>query len=406
LASFSFRIGPDMEAPIINHTPIEYVSIYAKQISINAFVFDNIGISKAELYYRKNGGVIDTLDMAPKQIANKYQGVIIPELLNAGDYYEYQVVATDQSQNANTTRTPEAGYFRFDVKNSIIYDFEFESSFQTITTGDWQWGIPTSGPNTAHSGSRLWATNLSDNYNDRTESILEIPEISLAGQDSAKLIFWHWYQNEYSSVTFWDGGNIKFSVDNGVFQVITPRDGYDGIIDNFNTFLGGEPCFGGPATNGNFWHQEVVDLTPYVDHSIRIRFHFASDEAVTEPGWYLDDVEIELSQPTEVVENNIAGQLPNNFELGQNFPNPFNPDTKIQYSLAQAGEVRLDIFNLLGEKVATLVNENQNAGFHFVLWQGKDDRNNNVSSGVYFYRLMINEKIFNHSFTRKMVKLQ
>ncbi len=400
---FAFSIGPP---PVIDHNQIEYVSVYAQQIAINAFVFDNSGISKVELHYRKNGGALDTLAMSPIQTPDAYQGVIIPDLLNVGDYYEYQIVAVDQSQNANKTRIPEAGYFRFYVKNSIIYDFEFESSFQTITAGDWEWGTPTSGPNAAHSGSKLWATNLSGNYSDVTESILEIPEISLAGLDSAKLIFWHWYQNEYSSETFWDGGNIKISVDNGDFEVVTPQGGYDGIIDNFNTFLGGEPCFGGPAANGNFWHQEVIDLTPYVDHSIKIRFHFASDEAVTEPGWYIDDVEIELHQQTEVAENHLAGQLPITFELGQNFPNPFNPETKMQYSLAQAGEVRLEVFNLLGEKVATLVNEKQNAGFHSILWQGKDDRNNNVSSGVYFYRLIIKGKDFNHSFNRKMVKLQ
>jgi hypothetical protein len=406
MAVFAFSIGPDMEPPAIEHNPIEYVSIYAQQIAINVFVFDNIGVSKVELHYRKNGGGINTLDMAPTQVTNEYQGVIIPDQLNHGDYYEYQVVAVDQSQNANKTSIPEAGYFRFNVKNSIIYDFEFESSFQTITEGDWQWGDPASGPNSAYSGSKLWATKLNGNYGDLTESILETPEISLADKDSAKLIFWHWYQNEYSSETFWDGGNIKISVDNNDFQVAEPEDGYDGVIDFFNTFLGGEPCFGGVATNGNFWHQEIVNLTPYINHTIKLRFHFASDEAVNDLGWYVDDVEIEFEKLTAVADHQLPVPLPTTFELDQNYPNPFNPETRIQYRLAKAGEVTLEIFNLLGEKVTTLVNEKQKAGAYFTSWQGKDKLGNEATSGVYFYRLMIKDKNFNHSFTRKMVKLQ
>lgn len=406
MAVFAFSIGPDIEPPTIEHKPIEYVSVYVQKIAINVGVFDNIGVSKVELNYRKNGGVIDTLDMAATQITNEYQGVIIPDQLTIGDYYEYQIVAVDQSQNANTTLIPEAGYFSFYVKNSIIYDFEFEASFQTITVGDWQWGTPTSGPSAAHSGSKLWATNLGGNYNDRTESILDIPEISLADKDSAKLIFWHWYQNEYSSEKFWDGGNIKISVDNHAFPVIAPQDGYDGIIDNFNTFLGGEPCFGGPATNGNFWHQEIVDLSPYANHSIKIRFHFGTDEAVNDLGWYIDDVEIEFKQPTKFARNDADSFMPTAFEFKQNYPNPFNPVTQIQYQLAQAGEVRLEIFNLLGRKVMTLVNENQSAGVYSLSWNGKDLAGNEVASGIFICRLSVKGKNFNESFSKKMVKLQ
>jgi len=406
MAVFALSMGADMEPPAIEHKPIEYVSVYAQQIAINVFVFDNFGVSKVELHYRKNGGAIDTLNMAPTQVANEYQGVIIPDQLTFGDYYEYQIVAVDQSQNANETRIPEAGYLRFYVKNSIIYDFEFEASFQTITAGDWQWGIPTSGPNSAHSGSKLWATNLCGNYNDMTESILEIPEISLADKDSAKLFFWHWYQNEYSENTFWDGGNVKISVDGTSFEIVEPGDGYDGVIANFNTFLGDEPCFGGLACNGNFWHQETIDLTPYVGHSVKIRFHFASDEAVNEPGWYIDNVEIEFVALTAVEDNDLANALPADFELSQNYPNPFNPETRIKYSLAQPGDVTLEIFNLLGQKVKALVKEKQAAGNYTVSWQGNDEFNNEVTSGVYFYRLIVTGKDFDKIFVKKTVKLK
>jgi hypothetical protein len=75
--------------------------------------------------------------------------------------------------------------------------------------------------------------------------------------------------------------------------------------------------------------------------------------------------------------------VPGKFELSQNYPNPFNPSTKISYTLAAKGMTRLSVFDLLGREVAVLVNEVQNAGSHDVTFIP-----NNLSSGVYFYKLM------------------
>ncbi len=406
LTTFSFKIGADLEAPKINITPLVYASAFKTQYPISAFVTDNIGISSVNLLQLKKDGRTDTLSMSLTSVPDLYQGILIPEDVMVGDTIKYQILAIDNSKNSNTTLMPPTGFFQFYLKNSIIYDFELEPTLQLMTEGDWQWGIPTTGPNSAHSGTKVWATNLVGNYNDFTESTLEIPEISLAGKDSAKLIFWHWYQNEYSENTFWDGGNVKVSVDTGGFQIVTPADGYDGVIDLFNTFLGGEPCFGGLASNGNFWHQETIDLTPYANHSIKVRFHFATDEAINDFGWYIDDVEIEFKQATGLSNNDLPGNLPSTFELKQNYPNPFNPATQIQYHLAQAGEVKLEIYNLLGKKVITLVNEKQSAGAYSLSWKGNDQAGNHVASGVYLYRLAVKGKNFNYAFSRKMVKLQ
>jgi hypothetical protein len=79
--------------------------------------------------------------------------------------------------------------------------------------------------------------------------------------------------------------------------------------------------------------------------------------------------------------------LPNNFELGQNYPNPFNPETMIRYYLPKPSTTRLIVYNLIGQKVTTLVNQEQPAGLHSIQWNGNDDAGRNVSSGVYFIRL-------------------
>ena len=77
-----------------------------------------------------------------------------------------------------------------------------------------------------------------------------------------------------------------------------------------------------------------------------------------------------------------TSQIPNHFALEQNYPNPFNPSTTIEFSLARSGYVSLQVFNILGEEVAMLVNEELNVGTYTTQWDASG-----VTSGVYFYQL-------------------
>jgi hypothetical protein len=83
--------------------------------------------------------------------------------------------------------------------------------------------------------------------------------------------------------------------------------------------------------------------------------------------------------------------VPYQFTLHQNYPNPFNPETKIEYELAERSEVRLEIYNILGQKVRTLVNAAQTAGRYSVEWDGRDQNGKPVASAVYVYRLEAGE---------------
>ncbi|KPL03865.1 MAG: hypothetical protein AMJ90_02850 [candidate division Zixibacteria bacterium SM23_73_2] len=97
-----------------------------------------------------------------------------------------------------------------------------------------------------------------------------------------------------------------------------------------------------------------------------------------------------ISQTVDTPEKEESPEL-KKFELYPNYPNPFNPTTTIEYSLAQNSWVNLSIYNLLGQKVKTLINEYQNKGPKTVRWDGKDEYGETLSSGVYFCRLRAEE---------------
>lgn len=88
---------------------------------------------------------------------------------------------------------------------------------------------------------------------------------------------------------------------------------------------------------------------------------------------------------------------PRRFEVSQNYPNPFNPITRISFSIPEAGDVTLEVFNIRGQKVATLVDGTLRGGDHIAIWNASG-----VSSGVYFYRLTTGDAVV----TKKMVLLK
>ncbi len=105
--------------------------------------------------------------------------------------------------------------------------------------------------------------------------------------------------------------------------------------------------------------------------------------------------------PTGVIDIN-PGQRPTRYSLSQNYPNPFNANTQISFALPKAGRTTLEVFNILGQKVNSLVDEYMSAGNKIVTWDGRDASGREVPSGIYFYRLR------SESFlqTKKMLMIQ
>ncbi len=259
----------------------------------------------------------------------------------------------------------------------------FESSNGGYTgAGQWQWGIPTGpGPGGAYSGQKCWATNLSGYYGTFQWMNLDSPVYDdFSDADTLLLSFHHWYWiHKYD-----DGGNVQVFYD-GSWHIVEPVAGYD-----FNRIpiLEAGPGFTG-ASDG--WEDEVFNLTPYIGPSLRVRFRFASDNAGTGPGWYIDDVALDSeanSQAIELFPENPADRAQaTQLMLLRPVPNPSPADTRIALRLPEEGAATLSVLDASGRRVRLLYRGTLPAGDQEIRWDGCDDAGARLAAGVYFLRL-------------------
>ncbi len=109
---------------------------------------------------------------------------------------------------------------------------------------------------------------------------------------------------------------------------------------------------------------------------------------------------VKVDYPTGV--DQFAKQLPEEFLLSQNFPNPFNMETTIEYQLPHSCHVELKIFNLLGQEVRTLIQQKKEAGYFRMNWDGTDNNGRFVNTGIYIVIFQVS----NFAQTRKLIVLK
>ncbi|MBM4403804.1 MAG: choice-of-anchor J domain-containing protein [Candidatus Cloacimonetes bacterium] len=143
----------------------------------------------------------------------------------------------------------------------------------------------------------------------------------------------------------------------------------------------------------------TIPLTAYAGQNIKLAWH-----AVDGPGndglwyvWFIDQVKVEGVVSNEDVTSPVIQT-----ELQGNYPNPFNPETTIRYSVKEATPVTIEIYNVKGQLVRTLVNEAKASGSYSNVWNGMDNNGHSVSSGVYFYKM----KAGSYSSTKKMILMK
>jgi hypothetical protein len=95
--------------------------------------------------------------------------------------------------------------------------------------------------------------------------------------------------------------------------------------------------------------------------------------------------------------------IPASYSLNQNYPNPFNPTTTISFSLPESGPTKLDVYDVLGKHVTTLLDENMGSGNFRVVWDGADKSGMKVATGMYIYRLVSGD---NFTAVKKMLMVK
>lgn len=161
------------------------------------------------------------------------------------------------------------------------------------------------------------------------------------------------------------------------------------LINSNNIFAGGTISGGGfyvSTDNGLSWVNKSAGINIVTSLSISNNYFFVG----TDGGGVLRRPINELLGIEK-----ISGTIPENYILNQNFPNPFNPTTKIRFQISKSVDVSLEVYDVLGRKISTLLSENLKPGEYETEWNG-----NEFPNGVYFYRLTADEKIIE---TKKMV---
>ncbi|MCU7492040.1 MAG: T9SS type A sorting domain-containing protein [Ignavibacteria bacterium] len=149
-----------------------------------------------------------------------------------------------------------------------------------------------------------------------------------------------------------------------------------------------------PGANSDVFNLNPKDSLASGSYNCMITSGIAKDLAI-----YSRPVNVVIGEMTAVLKDI---EVPKVFELHQNFPNPFNPSTRISYDIPKEGRVVLKIYSMDGREVATIVDEYEQAGRKTAIWNGRDSRGSQVSSGMYFYKLQSGGEIK----TRKMMLLK
>ncbi|MBC8193406.1 MAG: choice-of-anchor J domain-containing protein, partial [FCB group bacterium] len=129
----------------------------------------------------------------------------------------------------------------------------------------------------------------------------------------------------------------------------------------------------GAAADGLAYFDDTAIAGQSIEYKVTAQYDIAESD-------YSNTVQLQIVGVDEL-------GVPNTFALHQNYPNPFNPITSIRYDLPEAAFVRIVVYNVLGQKVATLVDQSMNAGYHDITWSGTNDLGSSVSSGIYLYRI-------------------
>lgn len=367
----------------------------------------------AGLYVNNNLLVSDTIDYLPAlpsgqslNHAFSQQWISTAGINNVCVITSYPNQSVDQNPTDDTVCSSIQIIDTLGVSTANPYCNDFESGPQWVTLNavtysnhtSWEIGTPAKTLlNSAFNGTNAWITKLSSNYPFRDTSALFSPAFNIQANERYSLSFYQQYKTEI----YQDGGTVEYSTDYGATwtQLGAAGQGSSWYNSFFVTALGGTPPAPGWSGTLPAWQQALheVCLPPQSgQNSIAVifRFRFASDFSVSDEGWAIDQfcfTDLGSACPTGIDENPLADEL----TLGQNYPNPSNGMTSIDYFIPEKGKVTLQIVNMLGQIMDTPVNNMEQQGMHTVNIDAQK-----LTPGIYYYSLSFKN---NKALVKKMV---
>ncbi|MBI4548299.1 MAG: choice-of-anchor B family protein [Ignavibacteriae bacterium] len=276
-------------------------------------------------------------------------------------YHLYKLLIQDNEIPSNASAFTDSllGYGGI----TFVYNEDFEQGRGEIfATGGWD-----TTHSLAFSGNASLTESPGGNYPDNSKAYFLTPPVVI--QPNMVLRFKH-----IAIIAILDFGFVEISKDhNKTFSILS---GY-----NSQRY---PSLWGDLRADTGDWVAETFSLSSYVNDTVIIRFRMLANSTTNADGWYVDDLSIDFA--TDIQEQAVT-EIPEAFSLSPNYPNPFNPTTSITYSLPVRSMVTLRIFDLLGQEVATLVNSREEAGFHVMVWDGRNKNSMPLGSGAFLYRL-------------------
>lgn len=361
---YTFRVGPDEQPPsleIVKQPNTETVNPYGP------FIFeiqsqDNIGVDKdlSRLLYWMNEAPADTVVLTELGEDRYGTRLYFEPNLEMGQEIFYTFSLRDVSISANEVRSDT---FTFKIDSLELLD-DFEGSLSKWDLGE-GWDKTSK---ISHEGMYSITDNPEGNYVDN--------------QDNPLLYLYPHYLQPYKSA--WLDMWVKYDIykDKDFVFIEVSGDGGD-TWNEIKRFTGTKLLF----------YNEIVQLNDYVGEaqdSLLLRFRLVSDSIYTRDGFYLDDLKLRVSDNLYTsIDNLDNAAVPDAFYMRQNYPNPFNPSTVIEFGIHSQARVKLHIYNVLGQRINELVNEEYQPGRYRVTWDGRNVNNQRVGSGVYIYHLEV-----------------
>ena len=220
-----------------------------------------------------------------------------------------------------------------------------------------------------YDGNKNFSDSRYGNARDNSNSFFNLLDtINLVGSANPRIEF----AMKWAMETTFDYFRIQVSTNFGSTWTNMPG--------RYTRTVSGQPSY----TSIQHWKNEQINLNAYIGQKVKIRFSFITDSGVPGDGYYFDNFKVINYTDTLVSVNSIAGIVPDEFRLYQNYPNPFNPSTVIRYSIKENAFVKLKVYDVLGNEVATLVNQNQLRGSYNYQFSTV---NYQLPSGIYYYKL-------------------